>query len=180
MATPPNIVPYGDVWPRISGDAYIDPAARVVGDVEIESDVGIWPGAVLRGDDGPVVVRQGAMVLENCVLEAPGDEPVIIGRDSIVSHAAVVHGAKVGEGAIVGIGAIVLDKAHVGAGSIIGAGAVVPPGSEIPAGKLVLGVPGKVIRDTTIQEREGATRELEVLRNKAAIYKAYHDKATDS
>ena len=134
MSTPPNIVPFGEVWPRIAEDAYIDPAARIVGDVEIEAGVGIWPGAVLRGDDGPVVVREGAMVLENCVLEAPGDEPVIIGKDSIVSHAAVVHGATVGERAIVGIGAIVLDKAHIGDDSIIGAGAVVPPGSAIPDG----------------------------------------------
>ncbi|PZC48812.1 MAG: Carbonic anhydrase or acetyltransferase, isoleucine patch superfamily [Chloroflexi bacterium] len=179
MSTPSNIVPFGEVWPRIAEGAYIDPAARIVGDVEIESGVGIWPGAVLRGDDGPVVVREGAMVLENCVLEAPGDEPVIIGRDSIVSHAAVVHGATVGERAIVGIGAIVLDKAHIGDDSIIGAGAVVPPGSEIPDGKLVLGVPGKVIRDITDQEREGAGKELAVLRSKATVYKAHHDKAMD-
>ena len=169
-----NIIPYNDKRPQVDDSAFVDPTARIIGDVVIGRGAGVWAGAVIRGDDGQVVLEEGAMVLEQCVVEAPGFATVI-GRRAIVSHSAVVHGARVGAGSVVGIGAILLDGVSVGEGCLIGSGAVISPGTEIPDGKLVLGLPGRVVRDLTDQDRENAAREWDSLVQKARVYKGYYD-----
>ena len=157
--------------PKVDESVFLAPGSWVIGDVTIGEGSNIWMGAVIRGDDDSVVIGARTTVLENCVVEAPTGFPVVIGDDSIISHGAVVHGAKIGDRVLVGIGAMVLDGAEVGDGSIIGSGALVSPRSKIPPNQLVLGLPGKLVREVRDGEREYLAKEHERTYAKAKRYK---------
>jgi len=157
--------------PKVDESVFLAPGSWVIGDVTIGEGSNIWMGAVVRGDDDTVVIGARTTVLENCVVEAPTGFPVEIGDDSIISHGAVVHGAKIGDKVLVGIGAMVLDGAEVGDGSIIGSGALVSPRSKVPTNQLVLGVPGKPVREVRDGEREYLAKEHERTYTKAKKYK---------
>ncbi len=166
-----NLIPFKGRAPKPHPSSYIDPAARVMGDVEISERASVWPGAVIRGDDSKVLIGNMAAVLENCVIEAPSGLPVRIGERALISHGAILHGCSVGDGALVGIGAIVLDGARVGSRAIVAAGALVPPNGIVEEGKLAMGIPAKPIRDATEAEVEAIAREVERLHEKAMEYK---------
>lgn len=161
---------YGEKSPFVDGEAWVDFSARLLGDVRVEKGASVWPMAVLRADSESIVIRQRAAVLDLALIEAPQAHPVVVGPEAIVSHGAKVHGAVLEPRCLVGIGAIVLDGALVSTGSIVGAGAVVPPKMVIPPNSLVLGVPGKVVRQTTEQERSTMTAQVEELLTKSRVY----------
>src|SRR6056297_1795824 len=129
--------------PTIADSAYVDEAATVIGEVTIEADASVWPGAVLRGDHGTITLREGANVQDNATLH----EGVELGPKSTVGHNAIVHAATVGERAMVGMGAIVLDRATIGAESLVGANSLVTEGTDVPAGVLVAGTPAEVVKE---------------------------------
>lgn len=156
--------------PRIEEGAYVDPRATLVGEVIIENGAGIWPGAVIRGDEAPVIIKEGAMILENAVVEASKGRTVIIGPQTIVSHGAIVHGAQTGSRSVIGIGAIVLDDALVGDDSIIGAGALVSPAKKIKQATLFLGMPAKEVRPLNETDFAQKTREWRMLSDKLARF----------
>lgn len=128
--------------PTIADSAYVDESAVVIGDVTLEADASVWPGAVLRGDNGAIVLREGANVQDNATVH----EGATIGRYATVGHNAIVHGSTVGERAMVGMGAIVLDGAEVGAESLVGANSTVTEGTEIPSATLAVGAPAEVVK----------------------------------
>jgi carbonic anhydrase/acetyltransferase-like protein (isoleucine patch superfamily) len=156
--------------PVIAPDVFVDISARIIGRVTLEQGSSIWPGAVLRADEEAISVGADSAVLDLCLIEAPTGHPVRIEPGAIVSHSACVHGATIKRGALVGIGAIVLDGAIVGEGALVGAGALVPPGMEIPPGMLVLGQPGKAIRELKPGERDNIAAQVAELRAKAKRY----------
>lgn len=166
-----NLIPFKGRAPRLHESSYVDPAARVIGDVEISEGASVWPGAVIRGDDSEVLIGRMAAVLENCVIEAPIGLPVRVGERTIISHGAILHGCIIGDGALVGIGAIVLDGAKIGDRAIVAAGALVPPNGIVGDGKLVMGIPAKPVRDVEGDEMEAILREVERLHEKAMEYK---------
>jgi carbonic anhydrase/acetyltransferase-like protein (isoleucine patch superfamily) len=137
-------------WPDITDrlqihpSAYIHPRAYVGGTVTLGADSSVWPMAVIRGDEGDIVIGARCNVQDGCVIHADPAFPVHLGDDCTLGHRAVVHGAVLEERVLIGMGAIVLNGAHIGAGSVVGAGAVVPEGMQVPPGSLVLGVPGTV------------------------------------
>jgi carbonic anhydrase/acetyltransferase-like protein (isoleucine patch superfamily) len=161
---------FGEHHPRIAADVWVDPAARIIGRVELGAGASVWPGAVLRADDDRIEVGPGSAVLDLCLVEAPAGSPVLVGPEVLLSHQACVHGARVQAGALVGIGAIVLDGATVGAGALVAAGAVVPPKMEVPPGVLVVGQPAKVVRELRDDERERTRRQVAEVAAKAAEY----------
>lgn len=129
--------------PTVHEDAYVDPAATVVGDVTLEAHASVWPNVTLRGDQGTVLVREGTNVQDGVVCH----EDTEIGPYATVGHAAVVHGATVGERALVGMGATVLDDCEVGDRAMVAAGALVPPGTDVPPESRATGVPVSVETD---------------------------------
>ncbi|MFO7951774.1 MAG: gamma carbonic anhydrase family protein [Bacillota bacterium] len=165
-----NLVEYGGKKPVLANRIYIDPQATLIGDIIVEDGVGIWPGAVIRADEAQIVLKNGAMLLENAVVEAAGGTTVTISSNSIISHGAIVHGAQVGSGCIIGIGAMVLDNARIGNHSIIGSGALVAPNKEIPEKSLVIGLPGKVVREIDSSDLQSSRKEWETLNNKLDQY----------
>lgn len=157
--------------PDIDATAWVAPGAVVVGDVRIGPDAGIWYGAVLRGDDERIEVGARCNVQDGCVLHADPGHPCVLEPDVSLGHRAVVHGAHVASGALVGIGAVVLNGARIGEFAFVAAGAVVLPGTEVPPGVLVAGVPGKVRRDVTDDERRDMHRRVEEYRRKARLHR---------
>lgn len=166
------ITPYGDKLPDIDPDAFVDISVRIIGDVHVEQGASIWPMAVMRADSDEIHIGRFAAVLDLALLEAPEGHPVWVEEQALISHGAIVHGARVQSRSLVGIGAIILDGALISTGSIVGAGSVVPPGFQIPPNSLVLGVPGKIIRETTPQERKNIIDQLQELHDKSSRLKA--------
>jgi carbonic anhydrase/acetyltransferase-like protein (isoleucine patch superfamily) len=133
--------------PRVADDAFIAPTATLVGDVTVESGASIWYGAVLRGDDGPIVVRERANVQDGSVIHTTPTVTTEIGRGATIAHLCMIHGAVIEDEALVGNGSVVLDGARIGARSLIAAMSLVQPGVHIPPGVLAAGVPAQVKRE---------------------------------
>ena len=145
---------------------WIHETAVVLGRVELGEDVSVWPTAVIRGDVERIVIGARSNVQDGAVIHADEGIPTMIGSDCVIGHRAVVHGTVLEDGVLVGMGAVLLNRVHVGAGSIIGAGAVLTEGTQVPPGSLVLGVPGKVVRQLTPEQQarivENASRYAEL------------------
>jgi carbonic anhydrase/acetyltransferase-like protein (isoleucine patch superfamily) len=165
------ISPYKDKVPRVDADAFVDVSARVIGDVTIEAKASIWPMAVLRADSAKISIKRSTAVLDLVLVEAPEGYPTTINEESIISHGAIIHGATIQNRVLVGMGAIIMDGAVVSSGCIIGAGSLVSPRSHIPPNSMVLGIPGKVVRNTTEEERENILAQVEELYAKSLYYK---------
>ncbi len=148
---------FQDSKPEIDDSAYIAPGARLIGDVKIESDCNIWPNAVLRGDLNTITIKSSSNIQDNATIHVEKDQIVSVGRNVTVGHSAIIHGCIIGDKCLIGMGSTILNGAKIGKGSIIGANALVPENKEIPPNSLVVGLPGKVIRETTKEERERIT-----------------------
>lgn len=152
------IEPYGEWIPVLSPKAWVHRSAVVTGDVVLADHVGIWPTAVLRGDQGAIRIGARSNIQDGCVVHNTGGlSTTRVGEQVTVGHRAVLHGCQIGSNVLVGMGAIILDNAEIGDWSMIGAGALVTARTVIPPGSLVLGSPAKVIRPLTEKEREGLT-----------------------
>jgi len=138
--------------PTIADSAFVAGTACLVGDVRIEDEASVWFGAVLRGDEGTITVGSRSNVQDNAVVHSDRGEDVSIGEGVTIGHGAIIHGCTIGKFSLIGMGAIVLSKAHVGERCIIGAGAVVKEKDHIPDGSMVVGVPGKVIKQLTSEQ----------------------------
>jgi carbonic anhydrase/acetyltransferase-like protein (isoleucine patch superfamily) len=145
------------------GEHFIADSASVIGHVRLKDNVGIWFGAVLRGDNEPIVIGENSNVQECCVLHTDPGSPLTIGDYCTVGHKAVVHGCTVGDNTLIGINSVILNGARIGRNCLIGAGALVTEGKEIPDNSLVLGSPGRVVR----QLNEDEVKEI---RNQAERY----------
>src|ERR1700734_3344687 len=135
---------FGGRAPRIDPTAFVAPTATLIGDVTVEAGASVWFNAVLRGDYGPIIVREGANVQDGSVLHAPPGIPVDIGPGATVAHMCCIHGAHVGAEALIANHATVLDGAVIGRRSLIAAGALVTSGTKIPAEVLGGGGPATI------------------------------------
>lgn len=141
--------------PSIHSETFIHETAQIIGDVRIAKDVSIWPQAVLRGDDFNFIeIGEGSNIQDGCICHVTQELPLQIGKRVTVGHGAILHACKIEDGALIGIGAKVLDGAVIKKGAQVAAGAVVPPGRIVPEGMLSAGVPAKVIRELTDEEKE--------------------------
>jgi carbonic anhydrase/acetyltransferase-like protein (isoleucine patch superfamily) len=141
------LVPIGEKFPQIHEDTFIADTAVITGKVIIGKGSSVWFGAVIRGDYDRIEIGEGSNIQDQSVLHVVGGKPVIIGDQVTVGHGAILHGCKIGHGTIIGMGAIILDGAEIGEGVLIGAGSLIPEGKIIPANTLVIGSPGKIVRE---------------------------------
>ncbi|WP_084724891.1 gamma carbonic anhydrase family protein [Streptacidiphilus melanogenes] len=139
--------------PEISDTAFVAVNATVLGDVRLAPGASVWYGAVLRGDCETISIGPDSNVQDNCSAHADFGFPVQVGARVSVGHNAVLHGCTVGDDCLIGMGATVLNGATIGAGSLVAANALVPQGMQVPPGSLVAGVPAKVRRELTDEER---------------------------
>ncbi|MFF4119230.1 gamma carbonic anhydrase family protein [Streptomyces sp. NPDC001714] len=169
------IVGIGGREPRIEADVFVAPTASVIGDVTLEAGASVWYGAVVRGDVERITVGARANVQDNVTLHADPGFPVRVGERVSIGHNAVVHGATVEDDCLIGMGATVLNGAVIGAGSLVAAQALVPQGMVVPPGSLVAGVPAKVRRELSREEREGVTLNGTFYAELAKAHRGVHE-----
>ena len=141
------------IAPQIDATAWVAPDANLIGRVVLEAASSVWFGATLRGDNEEIRVGAGSNVQEGAVLHTDMGYPLHIGENCTIGHQATLHGCTIGAGTLIGMGATVLNGARIGAGCLIGAGALITEGKVIPDGALVMGAPGKVMRQLDADAR---------------------------
>jgi carbonic anhydrase/acetyltransferase-like protein (isoleucine patch superfamily) len=162
-----GIIPYKDRIPKLHASVFVADGAKIIGDVEIGEHSGIWFNAVVRGDVNFIHIGSRTNIQDNSVLHVTTKTaPLMIGSNVTVGHSAVLHGCTIDDCCLIGMGAIVLDKAHIHQNSMVAAGALVLEAFDVPEGMLVAGVPAKVKRALTEEEKQ-------FIRQSAANYVGY-------
>lgn len=157
----------GEFHPKLpAADRYwLAPNASVIGQVELGEDVGIWFGAVLRGDNEPIIVGGGSNIQEGVMIHTDPGHPVRIGTGCTIGHHAIVHGCSIGDNSLIGMGATILNGAKIGRNCLVGANALVTEGKEFPDGSLIVGSPARAIRqidqDTADKLKQSALKYIE-------------------
>lgn len=154
-----------------TGGRFIAANATVLGDVEMGDSVSVWFGAVVRGDRDRITIGDMSNVQDNAVIHTSTGFPVRIGREVSIGHGAILHGCTIEDRVLVGMGAIVLNGAVVGRDTLLGAGTVVTEGAVIPPGSVVVGVPGKVIKQVTEEQKDHIVRNASVYWEMAGRYR---------
>jgi carbonic anhydrase/acetyltransferase-like protein (isoleucine patch superfamily) len=139
----------GDKAPELPGEDeyWIAPNAQVIGNVILKKNASVWFGAVLRGDNEPITVGENSNVQDNSVLHTDYGSPLVIGSNVTIGHMVMMHGCTIGDGTLIGIGAIVLNGAKIGKNCLVGAGSLISENKEFPDGVMIIGSPGRVVRE---------------------------------
>jgi carbonic anhydrase/acetyltransferase-like protein (isoleucine patch superfamily) len=133
--------------PRIHPDAYVHPEAVLIGEVRVGAKASIWPGAVVRADNGPIVIGAGTSIQDGAVIHTQSTNRTRIGADCVIGHLAHLEGCILEDEVLIGSGSVVLERVICRTSSLVGAGAVVSPGTEVPSGAMALGVPARIRLD---------------------------------
>lgn len=141
----------GDIAPDFppQDEYWIAPTASVIGNVVLKQNASVWWGAVVRGDNDPITIGQNSNIQDGSVLHTDAGIPLTIGANVTVGHMVMLHGCTIGDGSLIGIGSIILNGAKIGKNCLIGAGALITEGKEIPDNSMVVGAPGKIIREVS-------------------------------
>ena len=151
----------GDIEPTIAEDAYIHPDAVVIGDVTIGSKSSIWPGAVLRGDSGPITIGDETSIQDGSVVHTTEWAPTRVGSRCVIGHIVHLEGCLIEDDALVGSGSVVLHEVVVHSGALVGANAVCNTGMDVPSGAMALGIPAKIRPDSV---------DMDLIKGSAAFY----------
>ncbi|WP_415183982.1 gamma carbonic anhydrase family protein [Phaeovulum sp.] len=160
------------IVPQIAPDAWVAPDANLIGKVVLEPGASVWFCATLRGDNEEIRVGAGSNIQESSVLHTDMGYPLVIGANCTIGHKAMLHGCTIGAGSLIGMGATVLNGAQIGRGCLIGAGALITEGKIIPDFSLVMGAPGKVVRELDDEARQRLLDSAEHYRANAKRYRA--------
>lgn len=161
--------------PAVHENAFVASGARLIGDVRLAEGSSVWYNAVVRGDSASITLGAGSNLQDNVSVHVDPGHPVVIGDNVSVGHNAVVHGCTIGDGSLIGMGSVVLSGAVIGAGCLVAGGAVVLEGTVVPDGCLVAGVPAKVRRELSDDEKAGILRNAQVYRAHSATHTAAVD-----
>ncbi|WP_026690053.1 gamma carbonic anhydrase family protein [Alteribacter aurantiacus] len=146
------IYPFNNKTPNIHESVFLAPGSRVIGDVSIGEGSSVWFNAVLRGDEAPIRIGERCNIQDNSTLHLYDEYPLVLEDDVSIGHNVILHGCTVRKGALIGMGATILDGTEIGEWSLVGANTFIPSGKKIPPRSLVLGSPGKVVRELTEED----------------------------
>ena len=135
-------------------DFWVAPNAVIIGDVSLKRNASVWFGAVLRGDNDPIILGENSNIQDNSVCHTDDGMPLIIGNNVTVGHKVILHSCTVGDNSLIGMGSTVLNKAKIGNNCLVGANALVTEGKEFPDNSLIVGSPAKVKRELTDMEKK--------------------------
>lgn len=161
----------GERIPQIAADSYVPDEATVIGDVRLEAQANLWPGAVLRGDVEPIIVGPQSSIQDGSVLHTDPGCPLTIGCGVTVGHQATLHGCTIGDHSLIGMQAIVLNRAVIGKHCLVGAAALVTEGKTFPDRSLILGTPAKRVRELTDDEAENLRQVAQRYVSRAQTYR---------
>lgn len=147
-------IPYNQKSPQVDASVFVAPGAYLIGDVSVGKESTIWFNAVLRGDEGPIFIGERCSIQDNSTIHMYEGFPAVIEDEVTVGHNVILHGCKIGKRSIVGMGSTILDQVEIGEECIIGANTLIPSGKKIPPRSLVLGSPGKVVRELNEKDLE--------------------------
>ncbi len=167
-----NLHPYHGALPNIHPDAWIAPGAHIIGDVTVAEGASIWFGSVLRGDVSTISIGRFSNVQDNSVIHADPGRPCTVGEYVTLGHAVIVHGCTIDDRVLVGMGAVVMNGAHVHSDTILAARALVPEERDIPGKSLVIGMPGKIVRELNDDELASLWRSADHYAARARDYKS--------
>ncbi|MEQ6203375.1 gamma carbonic anhydrase family protein [Sulfitobacter sp. HNIBRBA2951] len=159
-----------DIRPDVDATAWVAPDANVIGNVRLAAKSSVWFGCTLRGDNELISVGEGSNVQENCVFHTDPGCPLTIGVNCTIGHKVMLHGCTIGDNSLIGMGATVLNGAVIGKNCLIGAGALITENKVIPDGSLVMGAPGKVVREMDAAAIKGLTLSAEHYQQNAARF----------
>ena len=157
--------------PAISSSAWIAPNATVIGDVRLGANASIWWNATLRGDNDPIHIGANSNIQDGSVLHTDEGVPMHIGDNVTVGHLVMLHGCTVGDGSLIGIGSVILNRAVIGKGCIVGANTLIPEGKVFPDRCLIVGSPGKVVRELSEEDAAKLLKSAEHYVANAARYR---------
>ena len=155
---------HGDEW-------FIAHNATVIGTVILRNQASVWFNAVVRGDNDTITIGERTNIQDAAVLHVDPGIPLTLGRDVSVGHKAMLHGCTIGDGTLVGIGAIIMNHAVIGSGCLIGAGSLIPEGKTYPDGVLVVGSPGKIVRELKPEEKAGLLEIADIYVRRSKLYR---------
>lgn len=168
-----SILPFKNILPKIDPTVFIAEGAHIIGDVEIEKNCSVWFNTVIRGDVNFIRIGERTNVQDNTVIHVTHKKyPTIIKSNVTIGHSAVIHACTINDFCLIGMNATILDNSTIGAYSLVGAGALVPPNAKIPEGVLVAGVPAKIIRNLTNEEKEMLIQSAQNYINYVAEYRS--------
>src|SRR6266705_3108483 len=150
---------------------FIADNATVIGTVILHDQASVWFNAVVRGDNDIITIGERTNIQDAAVLHADPGVPLTLGKNVSVGHQAMLHGCTIGDGTLVGIGAIIMNHAVIGSGCLIGAGALIPEGKTFPDGVLVLGSPGKIVRELKPEEKAGLLENADIYVRRSKLYR---------
>ena len=142
----------GDKQPQLGANAWVAPNATLIGDIHLGANASIWWNATLRGDNDPIHIGENTNIQDGSVLHTDPGLQLIIGRDVTIGHRVILHGCTIGDGCLIGMGSTLLNRAVIGKHCLIGANALIPEGKVIPDRSLVVGAPGRIVRELTDEE----------------------------
>lgn len=148
------LISYNDKNPTVHETAFIAPGAYIIGDTTIGKDSSIWFNAVLRGDENSITIGEKTSIQDNSTVHLFEESPVVIGDEVTVGHNVIIHGCQIANRCVIGMGSTIMDNVEIGEECIIGANTLIPSGKKIPPRSLVLGSPGKVVRELTEKDHE--------------------------
>ncbi len=141
-----------DIVPQIADTAWVAPNATVIGNIRLEAESSVWFNVVMRGDNDLMTIGARSNIQDGTVIHTDTGIPMTVGQGVTVGHQAMIHGCTIGDNSLIGIQAVILNRAKIGNNCLIGAGSLIPEGKEIPDNSLVMGTPGKVIRELSDAE----------------------------
>ncbi|MGB3260194.1 gamma carbonic anhydrase family protein [Paenisporosarcina sp.] len=171
------IIPFKGKTPEIDSTVFVAPGAKLIGEVQVGEESTIWFNAVLRGDEGLISIGKRCSIQDNSTIHLYEDAPVMVEDEVTVGHNVILHGCKVGRRSIIGMGSTILDHAEIGEECIIGANTLIPPGKKIPPRSLVVGSPGKVVRELNDKDLEMIQLSIDTYVQKGYDYREILQKA---
>ncbi len=154
----------------VKGEAFIAPDATLIGSITLENNASIWFGVVIRADNEPVVIGENSNIQDGCVIHVDPGYPATVGANVTVGHKVMLHGCTVGDGSLIGINSVVMNGARVGESCIVGANSLITEGKTIPPRSLVIGSPGKVVRELNDSEVANLLEAAQVYVKKINLY----------
>jgi carbonic anhydrase/acetyltransferase-like protein (isoleucine patch superfamily) len=161
-----------DLRPTVAADAWVAPSADLIGDVRLGARAGVWFGAIVRADNTEIVIGEESNIQDGAIGHSDPGVPLIIGARVTVGHQAILHGCTIADDCLIGMGAKILNGAVIERECIVGAGALVTEGKQFPPGSLIVGSPGRVVRQVTDAEKEALRISANHYAEKAARYAA--------